>query len=246
MCIHTLHAISSNCPDYSGKLCAATVGLWFWCPQVLCSLSYVCFTHSLPNPLTEPHHEAVYAPCPVVQNPLRRRTWGFPTSFPAGHYTSRSTVENIFQSEQLSQHITSTFHHTSSACANQLESSSKSPWCYASSFNLSRLIINFQEPLETRHSSSMVRRKLPARPVTKPTSAAPLHKVENAQKPMVDGRNPAPVDMVNIPLFTGTIYIPGGCLGFLPSTVLQPFWWIPSLPCRIASLLWYHNWPASS
>lgn len=38
------------------------------------SLSYVCFTHSLPNPLTELHHEAVYAPCPFVQNPLRRRT----------------------------------------------------------------------------------------------------------------------------------------------------------------------------
>ena len=127
-----------------------------------------------------------------------------------------------FQSEQLSQHITRTFHHTSSACANQLESSSKSPWCYTSSFNLSRLIINFQEPLETRHSSSMVRRKLPARPVTKPTSAAPLQKVENAQKPTVDGRNPAPVDMVNIPLFTGVLYISGGA-GFLPSTVLQPF-----------------------
>ena len=35
----------------------------------------------------------------------------------------------------------------------------------------------------------------------------------------VGGRNPAPVDMVNIPLFTtGYIYIPGGA-GFLPSTV---------------------------
>ena len=31
----------------------------------------------------------------------------------------------------------------------------------------------------------------------------------------VDGRNPAPVDMVNIPLFTRVSYIQGGCLGFL-------------------------------
>jgi len=37
----------------------------------------------------------------------------------------------------------------------------------------------------------------------------------------VDGRNPAPVDMVNIPIFTGfynVLYIPGGA-GVLPSTV---------------------------
>ena len=31
----------------------------------------------------------------------------------------------------------------------------------------------------------------------------------------VHGRNPAPVDMVNIPLFTKVLYIPGGCFGFL-------------------------------
>ncbi len=29
----------------------------------------------------------------------------------------------------------------------------------------------------------------------------------------------SPVDIVNIPLFTGFLYIPGGCLGFLPSTI---------------------------
>ena len=36
----------------------------------------------------------------------------------------------------------------------------------------------------------------------------------------VDGRNPAPVDMVNIPFFTWSmvLYIPGG-VGFQPSTV---------------------------
>ena len=34
-----------------------------------------------------------------------------------------------------------------------------------------------------------------------------------------DGRNPAPVDMVNIPLFAGFSYILGGA-GFLPSTVI--------------------------
>ena len=35
----------------------------------------------------------------------------------------------------------------------------------------------------------------------------------------VDGRNPAPLDVVNIPLFTGVFYIPGGA-GFLASTVV--------------------------
>ena len=37
----------------------------------------------------------------------------------------------------------------------------------------------------------------------------------------VDGRNPAnsPVDMVNIPFFYRVLYIPGGCLGCLPSTL---------------------------
>ena len=35
----------------------------------------------------------------------------------------------------------------------------------------------------------------------------------------VDGRNPAPADMVNIPFFTGFYASPGGCLGFLPSRV---------------------------
>ena len=39
----------------------------------------------------------------------------------------------------------------------------------------------------------------------------------------VDGRNPAPVDMVNIPLFTAFLYIPSG-VGFLPSTVWTPTW----------------------
>ena len=34
----------------------------------------------------------------------------------------------------------------------------------------------------------------------------------------VDGRNPAPVDMEKLPLFTGFLYIPGGA-GFLPSPV---------------------------
>jgi len=39
----------------------------------------------------------------------------------------------------------------------------------------------------------------------------------------VDGRNPAPVDMVNIPLFIyKVLYMPGGA-GFLPSTVLVVF-----------------------
>ena len=36
----------------------------------------------------------------------------------------------------------------------------------------------------------------------------------------VDGQNPAPVDMVVYPIFYRVWYIPGGCLGFLPSTVL--------------------------
>jgi len=35
----------------------------------------------------------------------------------------------------------------------------------------------------------------------------------------LDGRNPAPVDMINSPLFQGS-YITGGA-GFLPSTVAQ-------------------------
>ena len=42
------------------------------------------------------------------------------------------------------------------------------------------------------------------------------------QYPTADGKNPAPVDMgniINITLFTGFVYIPGGCLGCLPSTV---------------------------
>jgi len=43
----------------------------------------------------------------------------------------------------------------------------------------------------------------------------------------VDGRNPAPVDMVQIlfeyPIYNilWVLYIPGGCLGFLPSTILK-------------------------
>ena len=39
----------------------------------------------------------------------------------------------------------------------------------------------------------------------------------------VDCWNPAPVDMVNIPLFIGFPYIPGGCLGFLPSDTINLF-----------------------
>ena len=38
----------------------------------------------------------------------------------------------------------------------------------------------------------------------------------------VAGWNPAPVGMVNFPLFTGVLYIPGGA-GFLPSTVSPQF-----------------------
>ena len=36
----------------------------------------------------------------------------------------------------------------------------------------------------------------------------------------VDGQNPAPPRMMTIPLFIRFLTIPGGCLGFLPSTVL--------------------------
>ena len=41
----------------------------------------------------------------------------------------------------------------------------------------------------------------------------------------VDGRNPAPVDMVVYPIIYMVLYIPGGA-GFLPSTVaiLGEFW----------------------
>ena len=41
-----------------------------------------------------------------------------------------------------------------------------------------------------------------------------------------DGRHPAPVDSAFIPLFRG--YIPGGCLGFLPSTVCPSHTWLAS------------------
>ena len=37
---------------------------------------------------------------------------------------------------------------------------------------------------------------------------------------MVDGRNPAPVDMVNISFFAGFYTSQVGCLGFLLSTVV--------------------------
>ena len=39
----------------------------------------------------------------------------------------------------------------------------------------------------------------------------------------VDGQNPAPPRMMIIPLFIGlkVLTIPGGCLGFLPSTVVS-------------------------
>ena len=40
-----------------------------------------------------------------------------------------------------------------------------------------------------------------------------------------------PVDMENIPLFTGFFYIPGGCLGFLPSTVAFEVCW--NFHCRV-------------
>ena len=34
----------------------------------------------------------------------------------------------------------------------------------------------------------------------------------------------APVDMVNIPIIYRVLYIPGGCLGFFPSTVAASSW----------------------
>ena len=39
--------------------------------------------------------------------------------------------------------------------------------------------------------------------------------------PTVDGRNPAPVDMVGYPIIYRVLYVPGGA-GFLPSTVGTP------------------------
>ena len=45
----------------------------------------------------------------------------------------------------------------------------------------------------------------------------------------VDGRNPAPVGMVNIPLFTGFFIHPKWFAGFLPSTVRLFFFGISSL-----------------
>ena len=48
----------------------------------------------------------------------------------------------------------------------------------------------------------------------------------------VDGINPAtPVDRYFIPLFTGFFDIPGGCLGFLPSTVSSEMSGDPSWSC---------------
>ena len=54
---------------------------------------------------------------------------------------------------------------------------------------------------------------------------------KTAVRNTVDGRNPAPVDMELVPLFRRfTVYIPVGCLGFLPSTVV--FRWLQkSAPC---------------
>ena len=39
----------------------------------------------------------------------------------------------------------------------------------------------------------------------------------------VDGQNPAPPRMMIIPLLIGVSYMSGGCLGFLPSTVLYTY-----------------------
>ena len=49
------------------------------------------------------------------------------------------------------------------------------------------------------------------------TDVADVHFL-NSNKNTVDGRNPAPVDMVNVPLFTG-FYASRFFAGFLPSTV---------------------------
>ena len=38
----------------------------------------------------------------------------------------------------------------------------------------------------------------------------------------VDGGNPAPVEVGSLSHFFPVLYIPGGCLGFLPSTVGNP------------------------
>ena len=40
--------------------------------------------------------------------------------------------------------------------------------------------------------------------------------------------------MINIPFFIGFLYIPGGCLGFCPSTVLPPVTTHPVNPPRNA------------
>ena len=62
-----------------------------------------------------------------------------------------------------------------------------------------------------------------------------------ARLPTVDGRNPAPVDMVNIPLFYRVSYIPGA--GFLPSTPYVPpnsNWFLPGKAYTLAEkmVLW--------
>ena len=49
-------------------------------------------------------------------------------------------------------------------------------------------------------------------------------RIVEPSKDTTDGRNPAPVDMVNISLFTyKVLYIPGGCFGFLPSTGINKY-----------------------
>ena len=57
----------------------------------------------------------------------------------------------------------------------------------------------------------------------------------------VDGSNPASVDMVNMPLFCMVLYFPGGCLGFLPSRVLQGYSWSFDIICSILMIFIKHH-----
>ena len=63
-----------------------------------------------------------------------------------------------------------------------------------------------------------------------------LININNSINNTVDGRNPAPVDMENLSLFTGFLCMSGGCLGFLNHQRYQPrqeanltTWWVPNL-----------------